>query len=63
MKRDKINTFKTAVKNIRWHILGTNLVSTTANIREEMDVSDFKAKLALLSEGTTAFKFLILEKK
>lgn len=38
MKRDKINTFETAVKNLRWHILGINLVSGTPNIRKELDV-------------------------
>lgn len=62
MKRDKINTFERAVKNLRWHILGINLVSTTPNIRKDLDV--------LLAEGSLphsmeahVFDFLTLEKK
>lgn len=45
MKRDKTNAFETAVKNLRWHILGINLVSTTPNIRKELDVLLAKGSL------------------
>lgn len=44
MKRDRTNTFERAAKNLRWHILGIHLVSTTSNIRKDLDV--------LLAEGS-----------
>lgn len=55
MKRNKNNAFKTAVENLRWHMLGTNLVSTNPNIREELDVFAFIGKVSTLCEGGMAF--------
>lgn len=49
MKIDKINSFKTSVKNLSWHVLGANLVSTIPNIGEELKVLDFKRKHAILN--------------
>lgn len=49
MKVDKINSFKTSVKNLSWHVLGANLVSTIPNIGEELKVLDFKRKHAVLN--------------
>ena len=49
MKIDKINSFKTSVKNLSWHVLGANLVSAIPNIGEELKVLDFKRKHAILN--------------
>lgn len=54
MKRDKKKALKTTVINLRWHILGTNLVCATPNSREELDVLALKGKLAILNEGSLA---------
>lgn len=43
------------MKNLRWHMLGTNLVSTSPNIRKELDVFAFIGKVATLYEGGMAF--------
>lgn len=45
MKRDKIKAFETVVKNLRRHIPGINLVSTTPTIRKELDVLLAKGSL------------------
>lgn len=55
VKRNKNNVFKTAVKNIRWHILGTNSVSSSPNTRGELNVIAFIGKLASLRRGGMAF--------
>lgn len=55
MKKDKIKGLKTAVKNLNWHILGANLVSTTPHVREELEVLAFKGKNARLNGRDMAF--------
>ena len=54
-KKDKINSFKTAVRNPSWNILGADLVNKSPNIKEELNILAFKRKHVILSGGVIAF--------
>ena len=54
-KKDKINSFKTAVRNPSWHVLGAYLVNKAPNIREELNILAFKRRHVILNGGVMAF--------